>query len=269
MVEFGGRMIKYLLTFLCAFALVHGHVNMSAILDSPVIISLDRHKERYEETSRLMEKAGFTHIARFAAIDGAHRSDEFFKSLNIYDDRPGRRGCAASHLTLWKTLAEDTTGKECLFICEDDMLPHSDFATLFPLYWQQTPPDFDIVMVGSKCRGVEDETLVVSKPAIALHAYILSKKGAQILLDNFSKIPKEGKPSLYIIDNFVKRMMEENKIIYYCYNGKKFPDPINKEKIRKNFATGICFQNLEFESTIAKKNIILRCWEGLMLRIKR
>ncbi len=237
------------LVFLWSFALVHGE----AILDSPVIISLSRHMDRYEETHRLMEKAGFTHIVRFEAIDGYHTSEDFFKNLNIYDDRLGRRGCAASHLTLWKNFVENGSDREYLFICEDDMLPHSDFSRLFPIYWEATPKDFDIVLVGNKLANKSDD-LVVSIPAIALHAYIISKRGAQILLDNYREIPKEGKPSLYIIDNFVKRMMEENKITYYCYNGKKFPDRINEEKIRKNFATGICFQNLEFDSTIAKKN---------------
>lgn len=242
------------LAFLLLFQMAYGE-----ILDSPVVISLGRKIERYEETFKLMEQAGFTNIQRFEAVDGQATGEDFFKKLNIIDHRPGRRACAASHLTLWKKFLEESE-REYLFICEDDMLPHSEFSTLFPIYWKETPKDFDLVLVGNKFfKEMEGEELIVSVPAIALHAYIVSKRGAQILVDNYSKIPKGSTTSDYIIDNFVVRMMSDNKIVYYCYNGKKYPDPVTLPLIQKKYDTGICFQNNKFESNIDKpKSWIVR-----------
>ena len=224
------------------------------ILDGPVIISLSRHKARFEETRRLMTKAGFTNIQRFEAVDGAMYPDFFYENFNIFDTNEPRRGCAASHISLWHLLVADTSDKQTLFICEDDMLPHTDFSILFPLYWNATPKNFDLIMVGNKmCSKVREEDLVVSVPTLATHAYIITKKGAKILLDHYKQIPKGSSEGSYIIDVFLRKMMQANKITYYCYHGKKFPDRVNSNKIRKNFADGICFQNLHFVSTISGK----------------
>lgn len=250
-----GRNLRYFLILLFTFSSIQAMQN--ELLDAPVIISLSRHMERYNRTKELMEQAGFSHIQRFEAIDGATVNDDFFHRLNIMDSRLARKGCSASHLTVWKHFAEGSSEKEHLFICEDDMLPHSDFATLFPLYWEATPKDFDLIMVGNKFNEkVKTEEKVISSPAIALHAYIVTKKGAQILFDEYQKIPEGSSEQDYIIDNFVSKMMQEKKITYYCYNGKKYPDKENKRKIRKNFSSGICFQNLEFDSTISDKNLL-------------
>ncbi len=226
--------------------------DVATILDFPVIISLGRHMERYEETYRLMEQAGFTNIRRFEAIDGYFTKDEFFKKLNIQAGMPGQKGCTASHLVLWKRFVEDPAEKEFLFVCEDDMLPHSDFPNLFPLYWEVTPKDFDILMVGNELiEKIETEDLIITIPAQTTHAYIISKNGAKQLLDLYQKIPQNSDGLDFIIDVFIRKMMQQKKIIFYCYNGKKYPDNINQEKIVQSCNTGICFQNLTFNSTIS------------------
>ena len=72
------------------------------VLDSPVVISLSRHNYRYETTKPLMEQAGFTNIRRFEGIDGLYTEENFFRNLNIIHNGAGIKGCAASHLLLWR-----------------------------------------------------------------------------------------------------------------------------------------------------------------------
>jgi exopolysaccharide biosynthesis predicted pyruvyltransferase EpsI len=251
-------MFKSLLTLFCFhFFFIYGQqdyeIGAQTTLDSPVMISLNRYLERYEKTSQLMQQAGFTNILRFNAIDGYFTTEDFFQKLNIHKNlRSGQKGCAASHLLLWKKFLKDDSDKEYLFVCEDDMLPHSNFSILFPLFWKAVPKDFDIFMIGyqGEVHEKQKEKLIVKVPSYATHAYIVSKKGAKKLLDLYKKIPKDSRAQNFIIDHFIKQMMEKQNIIYYCCNGINFPDFFNQKKIVKRRDKGICFQNHMFVSTV-------------------
>jgi GR25 family glycosyltransferase involved in LPS biosynthesis len=171
-------------------AFVFASESYDRVLDGAMIISLGRHMHRFEVTKILMEKAGFTNIQRFEAVDGFFTDPQFFEQLNIYSGGLGQKGCAASHLLIWKKFADDTTDKEYLFVAEDDNLPHSRFSEIFPLYWEQTPKPFDIVFVGNQINSKGNSRLVVSEPTFCTHAYIISKSGARKLLTEYSKIKK-------------------------------------------------------------------------------
>lgn len=227
------------------------------VLDSPVVISLERHLFRFEETKRLMEKAGFTNVTRFNAIDGFSVPDETFQSLNVQWGGLGQKGCAASHLSAWKEFFEDPNSAEYLFVCEDDMLPHSNFYELFSFYWERTPELFDIVLVGNQMGGQpsREKKYVVKSPGFCLHGYIVSKKGAKKLYDLYMKLPQNAE-GLFIIDIFVVEKMKHNKIDYYCYDGRYFPDTLQKDKIFHHRDTGICFQNQTVGSSIHSKDIV-------------
>ena len=206
------------------------------MLDSPVVISLARTmEERYNKTCEFLKERGFTNIKRFEAVDGYNTPVEFFQQLNIVAGSPGEKGCAASHILLWKAFVEGYKDREFLFVCEDDILPHQDFAKLFPLYWKETPADFDLVMVGNWIDS-PSEALVIVQPTFQTHAYIITRKGAKKLLDLY---PAYGG----VIDHFLIKAMGENKITYYCYNGRKIGS-----------IWGICFQNLNLPGTILTRD---------------
>jgi len=231
------------------------------VLDRAVVISLDRHRHRFEETKTLMQKAGFTNIERFQAIDGFFSEESFFENLGIFKGSPGQKGCTASHLLVWKNFLESSE-KPYLFVAEDDMLPHFNFMQLFPMYWEKTPKDFDIVMVGNQLESKNREDFILKKRTACTHAYIISRKGAIKLLKLYKKSSlfdlKQHAPIFrgdikkYVIDMFLSKMMYKNKIIYYCYKGKMFPDKFNKEKgnIIPKRDSGICFQNASLGSSI-------------------
>jgi len=233
--------------------------DISKVLDCPVVINLKRHPQRFEVTKGLMEAAGFTNVQRFDAIDGYFTDSQFFEALNVYSGGPGQKGCAASHLLVWENFLE-SSDKEWLFVAEDDMLPHSDFSHLFPIYWDKTPKDFDIVMVGNQMDAHPSDPLVVSKPCFCMHAYIVSKKGATKLLNAYATIAKND-INVHVIDIFLINVMNgrfpiPSPLVYYCYNGTPFPDFVNKDLIFNYRDSGICFQNRSLGTSIHGPQIV-------------
>jgi GR25 family glycosyltransferase involved in LPS biosynthesis len=236
------------------------------LLDRPVVINLERHAHRFEETKKNMEEAGFTNIQRFDAIDGYNMPQEFFDALNIVGGRKGQKGCAASHLTIWKQFYESDDPREYLFIAEDDMLPHSQFYELFQKYWMETPADFDIILVGNGLGDKIDKkrptkSLLVSIPSYSLLGYIISKKGAEKLYNMYMEIPARAvgrNPTPFVIDVFLKDSMAANKITYYCFDGRQFPDEENRTKglISHRSCTGICFQHRHLGTTLQGVKVV-------------
>ncbi len=245
----------FILMICCGYQTVR-EVDSQEILDYPVLINLGRCPHRFNETRQHMMTAGFTNIQRFEAVDGIKVHPSVFQELGIYTGSPGEKGCAASHLLVWEAFIADSD-REFLFVAEDDLLPHTDFACLFPLYWEKTPKDFDIVLVGNRMPTTtlhKEENLVVSIPSYCTHAYIISQKGARKLLALYKQIPQKTK-SLHVIDHFLIDLMRRKAICYYCYNGILFPDTYNFKagNVLKGKATGICFQNAHLEGTIGSR----------------
>jgi GR25 family glycosyltransferase involved in LPS biosynthesis len=111
----------------------------------------------------------------------------------------GAIGCALSHLYVWKTFLK--TDKQYAIIFEDDIiLDHlnTKLGDIVPHYLQYTPKDFDILYLGCfesnffkyamslfNMNGTDlDVNDLIKKPNVALanHAYILSRQGANKLL---------------------------------------------------------------------------------------
>lgn len=236
------------------FSLAQAAEDYREVLDGAVVINLSRHIHRFEKTKALMEKVGFTNVQRFDAIDGFFIGQSFFEGLNIYTGNPGQKGCAASHLLAWENFL--LSDKKWLFVAEDDMLPHSDFEFLFPFYWQNTPKDFDIVMVGNQMNVSEQDSFIVSEPCFCMHGYIISREGAKKLLNAYKTINRNDE-NMHIIDVFLINIMSnrffiQQPLIYYCYNGTAFKDRenIRNKNIFSGRDTGICFQHKYLGSTI-------------------
>lgn len=231
----------------------NGLVSAEEMLDRPVMVNLARRPDRFAVTKSLLEAAGFSHIERFDAADGWYGDPTIFKQLRIRSGSPGEKGCAASHLLIWKQLVE-SSDRDLLFVVEDDCVPHSQFSELFPQYWAATPMDFDLVMVGNQISASFQDPMLVVQPTYCTHAYIISKKGARKLLELYQKIPKTG-GQLFVIDCFLQNVMQKGLINYYCYNGACFPDSTQVQvgNVYMERAGGICFQNARVTASIGGK----------------
>jgi GR25 family glycosyltransferase involved in LPS biosynthesis len=110
-------------------------------------------------------------------------------------------GCAMSHIKTWKLFLESNA--EYAIIFEDDVVFEDNFKEKLDLGIKNTPKDFDILYLG--CFGCQNNINLntlqfahigildlkanfknhfVNKPIIALatHAYVVSRKGAQKLI---------------------------------------------------------------------------------------
>lgn len=141
-------------------------------------------------------------------------------------------GCALSHLNTWKNFLDNTTD-EYAIIFEDDIILVDDFINKLDIVMKNVPKDFDVLYIG--CFGCNEENqnetnifkflcsligmtskykkinnyISIPTTAFATHSYILSRKGAQKLIDYL-----EGNIHNHI-DFCIQQLASKNKIKAY------------------------------------------------------
>jgi GR25 family glycosyltransferase involved in LPS biosynthesis len=261
-------------------------IQFSDILDSPAyIINLDVATDRFIETSKNIKDAGFTCIERVSGIHASqigeerlstewakHGSPEFKKDgipEILLDVHIGRKGIMLSQLHIWKMISEmENVDDDAIFtIFEDDVVFHSNWSELAPLYSIKTPSDFDILFMGNQLQIINPDgnlTSILSNkhvcrvPSFCLHAYVITKRGAKKIYDAVLAYPG----GIYTIDLMLFDMMRELNgskcpFNWYCWNVAKFfhcekhngEELLNFHRVRNN---GLVFQNHLFESYICK-----------------
>jgi hypothetical protein len=190
-----------------------------------VILSLPRYEYRFQHTKKRLQEVGFHNLHFYKGVDG------FVDDLSgiaiqlgisgIYTDdiaqRPGNIACTLSHISLWKKIVDDSL--PYLLIFEDDALPHPKFGEVASVWWAQTPHDLDVILLGNQMdpslQELYDPTkVIVRNPAYCLHAYIVTQKGAQKLLELLRK-----QSALKMNDAQVMDWMSEGLLEFVCWNG--------------------------------------------------
>jgi GR25 family glycosyltransferase involved in LPS biosynthesis len=136
----------------------------------------------------------------------------------------GEIGCALSHIALWRQLIGMEPYSEgadspasCMMVLEDDAVftkkrGKSRFIEAFEEVWKQLPEDWGILYLGFSSRGDRfylernsdsrkwKHRVRLYKPTYGFHthAYVLSKKAANILLQN---LPIQGPIDVFLADN--------------------------------------------------------------------
>lgn len=190
-----------------------------------LILSLPRYEYRFQHTRHHLQQVGFQNIQFYKGIDG------FVDDLSgitiqlgipgIYTEdiaqRPGNIACTLSHISLWKKIIDESLSY--LLIFEDDALPHPNFREVASLWWDQTPRDLDIVLLGNQMdptlQDLYDPTnLIVRHPAYCLHAYIVTQKGAQKLMQLV-----KSQSAMKMNDAQVMDWMSQGLLDFVCWNG--------------------------------------------------
>jgi GR25 family glycosyltransferase involved in LPS biosynthesis len=241
-----------------------------------VMISLPRLQHRFQVTKEKLEAAGFKNISIVKGVDGFNDDIEpllqtFGLEGKLAEEISGKKGkiaCTLSHVLLWKKIVDEKI--PWLLIFEDDALPHPEFRTLGPSWWEETPSDFDVVLLGNQ-MDIRDIRLyngnkIVQSPAYCLHAYIVSYKGALRLLE---LLQQTG--TMKMNDIQVCEWMALGLLDYYCWNGtglqeKGYPvfhqrmdlaDALKYETlIVERRDTGLIYQNFLLGHTLAQENTI-------------
>jgi len=142
-------------------------------------------------------------------------------------------GCALSHVNAWKNFIENTKD-EYAIIFEDDIVLEKDFTKNLDVVLSNVPKDFDVLYIG--CFGCDENyskekfnlfkflcgligmtsehkkiNKYISTPttAFALHSYIISRKGAQKLIENL-----DGKINNHL-DFCIQELASQKKIKSY------------------------------------------------------
>lgn len=219
------------------------------------VINLDRKPERYEYVKNQLDNLGLTKYERISAVDGFQITREELASYGLnYDftERRGLAGCAASHIKVWRHIA-DKKLDWCL-ILEDDAHFHPEFLQLFPQYWNQVPKDAKIVFPGYCTDENGLSSLVVQKSVLCTQAYMISWREAQYLLDHLLPV---GNPIDIVIDGHFK-----NHPGSYIFNGNTTvngirPNDYKEAHGRRCMFNGIIYQNHEEQgSTIHQYNTV-------------
>lgn len=242
---------------------------MDKVLEAPAfVIHLARATERYEFFMTNIHSAGFSNIQIYDAIDGSNSMSimECYKQLGDrcifdYELSKGQIGCLLSHLMLWQRIIDENI--EICTIFEDDVYFHPLWNTLSKSYFNDTPPDFDIIFIGNgldSCITQNPSLKINTESSWCTHAYIITRKGAKRMLNavlnwdyksfNHSSRGKNI-TGLYAIDIMIKLLQESiinklipEKFIWYCWNGTYFECNNNKLPVTGNDRrnTGLVFQ---------------------------
>ena len=92
------------------------------------ILNLNRKPERYIYVKNQLDKMGIKNYRRVSAIDGFNTPLEKFRDFGIdpkLTEHKGIAGCAATHVAVWKHIAENKYGWS--LILEDDAHFHPNF----------------------------------------------------------------------------------------------------------------------------------------------
>jgi glycosyl transferase family 25 len=175
------------------------------------IINLTHEKDRLKNTLLECRKNNLTNITRINAVYGKNLSSrEIKKNTSFVCSKMctySTIGCAMSHKKAWETFLK--SGHEFGLIFEDDIYMEDNFKHELKQKMKNVPNDLDILYLGCAvgCKDKDkynldnmlcgklynskgfrriNKDIIVPDTPLGLHAYILSRKGAEKLLNSIA-----------------------------------------------------------------------------------
>lgn len=181
------------------------------------IINLDKRKDRWQKFSNQSALQEFSNLQRFLAVDGSkidvfsddrvslHTKQNIMKKYrrSHYEiNTPGAIGASLSHITLWQNFLKSDS--EYLVVFEDDTIVDSLSLEYIDALIPMLPPSWDMWLLGHHDWSFSSTPITTHdkkgwhrvREFTGAHAYILSRKGAQILCD--TPFPIETHIEFYI-----------------------------------------------------------------------
>jgi hypothetical protein len=168
------------------------------------VINLDRRSDRLDSFTAQPAIDQFKSFRRFSAVDGA--------KLNIFNDKrvslhtrqnikrkyrrshyeintPGAIGASLSHLGIWKEFLA-SEAPYCVVFEDDTVVTQKELDKISELA-TTLPPDWDMWLLGTHRWAFNGKPLIRKNPETwwsvsdftGAHAYVLSRRGAKILLE--------------------------------------------------------------------------------------
>lgn len=230
------------------------------------VINLDRNPERWEMGEKRIREAGFQNVQRVSAIDAKDPSqlEAAWKLLEnpsfaAWDKEfvsyVGKQGCFLSHFMIWKEILEKKI--PYMVVLEDDVLFHPMWKELAPLYFENTPKDFDVLYLGAQFEFLS-KYHVDCGPVFCTHAMVLTYNGVKKLWDMLL----QHSIGVYTIDCMIIDMMKyklmnpsqmsKYPFTWYVWNGRSFY-PTDLQNMPKGWTKrncGLVFQDESFGSEV-------------------
>ena len=163
------------------------------------VINMDRDTDRLRRLRAHFKDVGvpLDSVSRFRAVDG-RRDDEVAGDVTpwcAYACTASMKGCALSHLRLWKHCLD--MGYERVLIFEDDVRLDPDWLKMTEnalCELETYDAAWDVLLLGSLLAGPRGTltqcTKTVSKPRVfgGTHAYVVSARGLRNLVDTIPKV---------------------------------------------------------------------------------
>lgn len=165
------------------------------VVDATYVINMEADVERLQVFDSQMAQLQWPY-QRFPAVNGRTLTDTGFKATYVHKVtwlKPSEVGCLLSHVSLWKKVAEDPTLNR-IAIFEDDARTHMEgesvlrmVSDLYTHFQTHKIPEPDMLYLGKSlddCMQYQKvwNNVYTSTHPQCLHAYIISKRGAQQLL---------------------------------------------------------------------------------------
>ena len=140
--------------------------------DNTFCVSLDSRWPAMEERLSKLEIP----CTRWKAYTPEELYENFAPHMNKY-----QKACAQSHATLWREMLRREL--DYAFILEDDVLFAHDWRKKLEAW--SGDQDWDLILLNASEKVEPEETWTICKEQWLTGAYIVSKKGARWMLDNF------------------------------------------------------------------------------------
>jgi GR25 family glycosyltransferase involved in LPS biosynthesis len=193
----------------------------SNLINEVVYVNLDRRIDRKKKLLNQIKKSTIlkkSKITRFSAIDGnkINRNDLLKNNkIKLYSNKVltnGMIGCYQSNVLLWRQAYKKN---KSILILEDDINIYSYFDKIMTESYNYFPLDYDIIYLGvhpyTKKYYYNKYFSTIKKKNYGTYAYLISPKGAKILLDN-------AYPIYCQVDSLIISLTKKNKLKCYAYN---------------------------------------------------
>ena len=142
-------------------------------------ISLENKKERWEKMCKRFEYFDMK-VTRWIASTETDLKENFVYYLNV-----GQRGCAQSHINIWRYMVENEL--EYAFILEDDACFDKEWKQKLDRFCREnTDEEWDAVLLNVSEPEMKRNTWTIANEQYLSGGYILSIRGAKKMLETFS-----------------------------------------------------------------------------------
>lgn len=168
------------------------------------VINLDRRTDRWSTFSKQHILSQFKSLERFSAVDGSKldtqnderismhtRQNIFYKTRRSHYEicTPGAIGASLSHISIWEEFLKGDA--EYVVVFEDDTVVDEKALTYIDTLIPKLPDEWDMWLLGCHRWAFKGKPLEKNSPKgwwsvsafTGAHAYILSRQGAKLLLE--------------------------------------------------------------------------------------